>query len=171
MLRRWLATLLPACPARDDVAVVATELGSNAIRHTASGRGGRFAVEITSYGMVVRVAVADSGGRTAPRVIEDPLAESGRGLLVVRGLSVSTGVHGGPWGRLVWADIPWRAVGEAASGPNPGETAHGAGGVAPARRSAGESGWAGEYRPQWEAEARPAGADYPAPVTAGRPVP
>jgi len=31
VLRRWLATLLPACPARDDVILVATELASNAI--------------------------------------------------------------------------------------------------------------------------------------------
>jgi hypothetical protein len=35
MLRRWLESVLPDRPARDDVACVATELGSNAIRHTA----------------------------------------------------------------------------------------------------------------------------------------
>src|SRR5216683_2605664 len=35
LLRRWLESLLPACPARDDVACVATELGTNAIVHTA----------------------------------------------------------------------------------------------------------------------------------------
>jgi hypothetical protein len=38
-LRHWLASLLPASPARDDVISIANELGSNAIRHTASGRG------------------------------------------------------------------------------------------------------------------------------------
>jgi hypothetical protein len=37
VLRRWLSSLLPECPERDDVLVVANELASNAIRHTASG--------------------------------------------------------------------------------------------------------------------------------------
>ena len=59
VLRRWLASLLPQCPARDDVTLVASELGTNAIVHTASGRGGWFAVEITWHRAVVRVAVAD----------------------------------------------------------------------------------------------------------------
>jgi hypothetical protein len=35
-LRHWLASLLPACPACDDVISVANELASNAIRHTAN---------------------------------------------------------------------------------------------------------------------------------------
>ena len=47
-MRRWLSALLPDCPARDDLLSIATELASNALQHTASGRdGGWFAVEIT----------------------------------------------------------------------------------------------------------------------------
>src|SRR3989442_308413 len=38
-LRRWLGMLLPERAPRDDVVSVATELASNAIKHTASGRG------------------------------------------------------------------------------------------------------------------------------------
>jgi len=106
VLRRWLEALLPECPARGDVASVATELGTNAA-HTASGRGGWFAVEITWHRQAVRVAVADGGAPGAPRVIDDLAAEHGRGLLVVRGLSVRTGVCGDHRGRLVWADVPW----------------------------------------------------------------
>ena len=68
-LRCWLVSLLPDCLARDDVISVATELASNAIRHTTSGQGGRFGVEITRHAAVVRVAVADSGGPGEPRVI------------------------------------------------------------------------------------------------------
>lgn len=34
LLRRWLGSLLPPCPARDDVMCVASELGANAIRHS-----------------------------------------------------------------------------------------------------------------------------------------
>jgi serine/threonine-protein kinase RsbW len=60
-MRRWLASLLPECPAREDVVCVATELGTNAVRHTASGRGAWFAVEVTWHRSVVRVAVADGG--------------------------------------------------------------------------------------------------------------
>jgi hypothetical protein len=107
VLRRWLESLLPECAARDDVACVATELGTNAVRHTASGQGGSFAVEITWDGQAVRVAVADEGAPGAPQVLDDPASETGRGLLVVRGLSVRTGVCGDHRGRLVWADVPW----------------------------------------------------------------
>ena len=113
VLRRWLASLLPDCPARDDVASVATELGSNALVHTASGRGGSFAAEITWHQAVVRVAVADCGAPGGPRVIDDPAGEHGRGLLVVRGLSVRTGVCGDHRGRLVWADVRWGDMGAA----------------------------------------------------------
>jgi hypothetical protein len=124
-LRRWLASLLPECPARNDVISVATELGSNALRHTESGRGGLFAVEVTWYESIVRVAVADGGSPAEPHVIKDPAAEHGRGLLLVRGLSVRTGIAGDHRGRLVWADIAWggpNAPGRAPS-PDPYETA------------------------------------------------
>lgn len=107
ILRRWLESLLPECPARADVASAATELGANAIQHTASGHGGCFAVEITRHQQAVRVAVADSGGPAEPRVINDPATEHGRGMLLVQGLSVRTGICGDYRGRLIWADIPW----------------------------------------------------------------
>jgi hypothetical protein len=105
VLRRWLASLLPDGPARDDLVLVATELASNAICHTASGRGGRFIVEITVCPSAVRVAVTDAGGPARPRVIEDPTAERGRGLLLVRNLSLRTGSCGDHRGRLVWAEV------------------------------------------------------------------
>lgn len=117
-LRRWLESLLPDYPERHDVASVATELGANAIRHTASGQGGCFAVEITWHRSVVRVAVADGGSPSDPRVIDDPAGESGRGLLLVQGLSVRTGAYGDHRGRLIWADIPWDDAGaESAASP------------------------------------------------------
>src|SRR5262249_61401316 len=61
-MRRWLASLLSAVPARDDVTLVATELASNAICHTASGRGGGFTLELTWGRSAVRVGVADVRG-------------------------------------------------------------------------------------------------------------
>lgn len=136
LLRRWLASLLPPCPARDDLLAVANELASNAICHTASGRGGYFAVEITWSRPVVRVTVADGGGPAEPHVIEDLGAEHGRGLLLVRGLSVRTGFGGDQRGRLGWAEISWgdAATPASASPQVPGETATGEREAAPARR-------------------------------------
>jgi histidine kinase-like protein len=107
LLRAWLAALLPQSGAQDDVLCVATELSSNALRHTASGQGGSFAVGIACYRGVVRVLVADSGGPGEPRIIDDPAAEHGRGLLMVQSLSLRAGVLGGRRGRVVWADVPW----------------------------------------------------------------
>jgi hypothetical protein len=110
VLRRWLASLLPPCPAREDVTAVANELASNAIRHTRSGHGGWFAAEITCCPLVMRVAVADGGAPTGPRLVDDPASEHGRGLLVVRGLSTRTGVRGDQRSRTVWADIRWDPI-------------------------------------------------------------
>jgi hypothetical protein len=110
-LRRWLEWLLPPCPARDDLVSVAVELGTNAVRHTASGSGGQFAVEVTWSVQMARVAVYDGGAPDGPRVIEDPLGEAGRGLLMVNTLSVRRGVSGNAQGRVVWADILWAGPG------------------------------------------------------------
>ena len=151
VLRRWLKSLLPECPARDDVACVANELATNAVVHTASGHGGWFAVEITWYGPVLRVAVADGGAPAGPRVIDDPMGESGRGLVVVRALAVRTGVCGDHRGRLLWADIPWDgggAPGPAAS-QDPYEAAIRAGRDDLASRFAGVPTWFGRATLQW----------------------
>lgn len=112
VLRQWLADLLPPCDARDDVIAVACELSANAVRHTASGLpGGRFSVEAEWAGSMVRLVVADGGAPSAPRVIEDPGSENGRGLLMVYRLSAAVAVSGGEDGRHVQADVPWTANG------------------------------------------------------------
>jgi hypothetical protein len=107
LVRRWLESLLPDCPPRDDVLLIATELGANAVLHTASGRGGHFVLEVTWEEAVVRVAVEDGGAASGPQVIDDPVGDRGRGMLVVQGLSVCFGVHGDHLGRTVWAEVPW----------------------------------------------------------------
>jgi anti-sigma regulatory factor (Ser/Thr protein kinase) len=107
VMRRWLNSVLPDCPERGDVVSVATELGTNAVLHTETGRGGWFAVEITWYGAVMRVAVADCGGPGEPQVIEHVQGEHGRGLALVRGLAIRLGFQGDQHGRVVWADVPW----------------------------------------------------------------
>jgi serine/threonine-protein kinase RsbW len=150
-LRRWLKSLLPDCPARDDVLCVANELATNAIQHTASGRDGVFAVEVAWLGPDVRVAVADGGAPDGPRAIDDPASEHGRGLLLVAGLSARTGVCGGVGGRLVWADVPWGDAGVPMSGSSrdPYESVIGDGEASLAGRFAGFPAWFGRATLQW----------------------
>lgn len=155
VLRRWLAALLSDGPLRDEVTAIASELAGNAIVHTASGRGGWFAVEITWHHRLVRVAVADCGAPGAPRLVEDLDGEHGRGLLVVRGLSVRGGVCGDQRGRLVWADVlcenPGTAPGDAAVDPYQAAIREGQADLA--RRFRGIPAWFGRSTLQWWAVA------------------
>jgi hypothetical protein len=114
---------------------------ANAVSHTASGRGGWFAVEVRWQGPVVRVVVADQGAPTGPWVSDDPAGEHGRGLLVVQGLSARSSVCGDQRGRLVWAEIPWTSDGEPDQRPPGG--APGSGGP-PGRGSAAAAPRGGE---------------------------
>jgi anti-sigma regulatory factor (Ser/Thr protein kinase) len=109
VMREWLRSLLPACMARDDVIAVASELGANAVRHTRSGQGGQFSIEVTWDGSVVIIVAGDSGGLSQPRVIDDLESENGRGLRLVRSLSLTVEVTGDERGRFVRADVPWTA--------------------------------------------------------------
>lgn len=119
-VRRWIETLLPPCPARDDVITVAVELGTNAVKYTASGQDGWFTAQITWHTAIVRIAVQDSGAPLGPRRLDDPAGEHGRGLKIVHALAVRYGVSGGPQGRLVWADLPWEHPGAAPAASPPG---------------------------------------------------
>jgi anti-sigma regulatory factor (Ser/Thr protein kinase) len=175
VLRRWLSSLLPECPSRDDVLSVASELASNAVLHTASGHGGWFAVEITVYSRAVLVAVADCGSSSEPRMIDDPGADHGRGLLMVHRLSVRTGVVGDGRGRLVWAQVPWDPAAPATgTSHDPYQEVVREGEAALARRFAGVPAWFGRSTLAWWAVAGPQGlASAPAgaavPPAAARP--
>lgn len=110
VMRQWLRSVLSSSAVRDDVLSIATELGANAVKHTASGCGGGFAVELFCTSSCVRVTVSDGGGPGEPRVIEDLGAENGRGLLLVRELAERMGVSGDERGRHVWAEIAWSSA-------------------------------------------------------------
>lgn len=106
VMRRWLEELFPEHPGLSDIACIAAELATNAIRHTASGRpGGSFAAVITCRPDVLTIAIADQGGPWEPLVIDDPDSESGRGLLIVRNLAARVGVRGDYLGRVIWAEV------------------------------------------------------------------
>jgi hypothetical protein len=101
------ATLLPACPARDDLTCIATELATNAVTHTATGHGGWFTAELTTTSSRIRIAITDNGAPHGPHLINDPASEHGRGLHIVHALATRTGVHGDHHSRQTWAEIPW----------------------------------------------------------------
>lgn len=110
-VRRWLTGLLPAGTVREDVVAIAIEFATNAVRHTASGRGGRFTVTVCwrDHPSVLRISVTDDGAPQGPRWPAGPcrVGESGIGLYLVCALASSTGERTDARGRQVWAEVPW----------------------------------------------------------------
>jgi anti-sigma regulatory factor (Ser/Thr protein kinase) len=91
----------------EDAELLVTELVANSVTHSASGRrdGGRITVEVTATHDRVYVTVTDEGAAGPLPVIPaqgDGLAESGRGLWLVRELSSAWGWQDEPAGRTVW---------------------------------------------------------------------
>jgi anti-sigma regulatory factor (Ser/Thr protein kinase) len=157
-MRSWVESLLPDCPARDAVITVASELAGNAVLHTASkDPGNTFLAVISWRPQAVRVAVADGGAATAPRMISDPDGEDGRGLMMVAALSVRTGVSGNERGRIVWADVPWTGEGPPLF-PDGFQAAICDGRAMLARWFPGVTAWFGLQTMQWWAIARYPGA-------------
>jgi anti-sigma regulatory factor (Ser/Thr protein kinase) len=116
-VRHWIDALFPEPTAHEDLILVAVELATNVVKYTGSGHNGWVVIEITWLGRHVQVAVADGGAPEGPRLIENPLAENGRGLLMVNELSTRFGVCGDHRGRVVWADLPWPDDEPGASAP------------------------------------------------------
>ena len=102
--RRFLAGLLDGCTGVDDALACVSELATNAVLHSRSGRpGGRFTVCATVRAGSVRVAVADEGGPWGHE--RDGDGQSGRGLLIVGELASRWGREDGPAGRTMWFEI------------------------------------------------------------------
>jgi anti-sigma regulatory factor (Ser/Thr protein kinase) len=118
--RRFVSELLAGCPARETLMTCVSELCANAIRHTASGRGGVFTVEVARpRDGVARVAVTDDGGPSAPVAgTADPFAESGRGLAMVAASTTRWGYTEAYPGRTVWAEACWPVLVPAPARPH-----------------------------------------------------
>jgi serine/threonine-protein kinase RsbW len=118
-VRTFVSQLLADHPDRADIVMCAAELAANAVRHTASGRDGFFATEVTWTGQTVRVAVADGGAGTAPPLGPDlsgPGADSGLGRLAQ--LASRCGTEGDHRGRVVWAQFLASTELNGAGGPS-----------------------------------------------------
>lgn len=102
-LRRWLRATLGACPAADDAILLASELATNALEHSASGRDGSFAVAVFHGSADMRIEVVDQGGIWQPRSANDGL--HGRGLVIVGAVARAWGVTGDDTGRTIWFEL------------------------------------------------------------------
>jgi serine/threonine-protein kinase RsbW len=102
-VRHWLRAALGTCPTADDAVLLVSELATNALTHSASGRSGAFTVTVSHRSAGVRVEVADQGGPWTPDMTGDEL--HGRGLLIVGSLARAWGVMGDDSGRTVWFEL------------------------------------------------------------------
>ncbi|MFF0483224.1 ATP-binding protein [Streptomyces sp. NPDC004435] len=115
MLRAWVAARLDERQSAllgDELAVVASELATNAVRHgLAPIRAALAVVEAPGGGLRARLEVADSGAGFTPGVnVRDldgypSLDCHGRGLLIVAELSRRWGVERREDRHVVWAEL------------------------------------------------------------------
>jgi anti-sigma regulatory factor (Ser/Thr protein kinase) len=133
--------------ARANVELLVSELSGNAVRHTSSGDGGEFRLElwldIPGTRPVLVVAVHDQGSDGFPAVREsslDPLNEGGRGLCIVDGLAHDWGfaVRSGG-GCVVWAELT--SEGASPGGAVPGRSGRGVRHASSLHRLVGACHW------------------------------
>jgi anti-sigma regulatory factor (Ser/Thr protein kinase) len=108
--RGFARTVLAGHVLADHAELVISELGTNAVTHTGTGKpGGRFAVELEVYPAHVWVAVVDMGAETEPVLTgadpSNPAQVDGRGLFLVESLSTKWGTEPAGPGRRVWAEL------------------------------------------------------------------
>lgn len=105
-VRSFVSSVIGNSLVADDIVLLASELASNAVQHTASGEYGTFTVVIRPGDSTVLVEVHDGGSDTVPSVRPaDGPSESGRGLCLIAGLAERWGHLGGPDGRVVWFEV------------------------------------------------------------------
>ncbi len=106
--REFVRQTLGQVPVLDEVVLLASELCTNALQHTASGHGGTFHVVVRPGSCSVRVEVHDDGSAQAPAVhVADPFSEAGRGLELMELIADRWGFTGGRHGRSVFFELSW----------------------------------------------------------------
>jgi anti-sigma regulatory factor (Ser/Thr protein kinase) len=112
--RRFLADILAGQPATGDALLCLSELVSNAVLHSHSGKpGGQFSVRVEMNENLLRIEVLDGGGLWAGAGAPDE--QHGRGLNIVSQLAVAWGRDGdSETGWTVWYELGTPASGAAA---------------------------------------------------------
>jgi anti-sigma regulatory factor (Ser/Thr protein kinase) len=105
--RRALVGLAVAETIRADIALVMSELVTNAIRHAGLSDSDPISVHITSDESRVRLAVRDGGPGFARPALEghDPLTPGGHGYVIVAALSDTWGIDCAGDGCTVWCEF------------------------------------------------------------------
>ncbi|MGP3910262.1 ATP-binding protein [Nonomuraea sp. 10N515B] len=104
-VRSWLGDDHPSV---DDAVLAASELLTNAFRHSNGKPYDLIGLTVAMAEGVVYVEVRDPGSTfSAPHIRQEPEAEDGRGLLIISEISQDWGVreHGIGLGRTVWCAI------------------------------------------------------------------
>jgi serine/threonine-protein kinase RsbW len=115
--RGWLEDLLPECEPLEDLTLLVSELCTNAVLHTDSGKpGGQFSLAVEWTPEAVKALIHDQGSLTFPAITtakdDDAWAdEYGRGLFLVDQLADYWDTVDLPDGRLVWLEMAWAAKG------------------------------------------------------------
>lgn len=106
--RGFVGSVLAGRPEADEAVLIASELCSNAVLHSASGGpDGMFAVTVRRAADRSRVSVQDMGSPTAPaiKLADGEPLECGRGLLLVAALTKEWGTTRNRLGWVVWAEL------------------------------------------------------------------
>ncbi|GAA2879154.1 ATP-binding protein [Streptosporangium fragile] len=110
--RRYVRDLLKGLdhPRTDDALLLVSELFTNAVRHSDSGRtpGGRVTVAVATLHGTLHIDVIDGGSterRPRPRLDVDLDSGGGRGLWLVHELATAWGWYETLSGRVVWFQL------------------------------------------------------------------
>ena len=106
--RRWAREILSQTPCADDAALIVSELGTNALRHTASGSpDGVFHVVLALSNHVLAISVTDDGETDTVPEIKQPGPETtrGRGLGMVAALATNVDIRPGAHGQTITAEL------------------------------------------------------------------
>jgi len=106
--RRALVGLPFDAVTREDLALLMSELVTNALRHAGLSREDRIGVSLVNGAGRVRLAVHDGGPgfKPGPSNGTDEATAGGRGLQLVDALSNAWGVRSAADGCTVWCEVP-----------------------------------------------------------------
>jgi len=99
-MRRWL----DGCPVADDVVLIASELASNAVLHSASAEL-YFTVRAEIHPLAIRVECEDLGGPWQPRMVEGEPQHHGLDIVAALSEDWGTETRSCDNRRIVWAQV------------------------------------------------------------------